>query len=148
MMNPNDLDGRTVRFINFATGNAMTLDTQEEYPPNGRKVHSWSLINDDNQWWTLEIIAGKGSETPIFVIRSKKAEGKCLDLDHGSSRNGTVITGWQGAKVGEHGLGPDDHQLWHIHTRATWAEKGQIVKIQNHGAWTFVDLYNGGSKNG
>ncbi|KAF5643136.1 carbohydrate-binding module family 13 [Fusarium sp. NRRL 52700] len=142
MIDPNDLDGRTVCFLNFATGNAMTLDTQVDDPSDGTKVHSWVLNGNNNQVWKLKIVDGKGTETPTFVIGNKRAPGKFLDLYHGSSSNNTKITGWAGGTEGNY------HQLWNIQTRGNWADKGQIVKIQNYNAGTFVDLHNGGSSNG
>jgi hypothetical protein len=141
MIDPNDLDGREVRFINFATGNGMTLDSHEKNPPDGKNVWSWHLISDTNQRWKLEIKEGKGSETPVFMIKSVKSPSKCLDLHYGDSADNTKITGWQ------FGSGLNEHQLWYIHTRGNWADKGQIVKIQNHGTKTFVDLYYGRSDN-
>jgi hypothetical protein len=121
-------------------------DLDEKNPPDGKNVWSWHLISDTNQRWKLEIKEGKGSETPVFMIKSVKSPSstlsflvkfeslyfflvlncdtstECLDLHYGDSADNTKITGWQ------FGSGLNEHQLWYIHTRGNWADKGQIVK--------------------
>ncbi|KAF4992464.1 hypothetical protein FGRMN_7135 [Fusarium graminum] len=64
-----------------------------------------------------------------------------LDLYNGSTGDNTKITGWQYQSFG-------GDQAWYIHPVGEFPANGAVVKIQNYGANTLVDLLNGSGSNG
>ncbi|RSL40023.1 hypothetical protein CEP54_016209 [Fusarium duplospermum] len=141
MIDSQSLNGRTVAFVNFGTGTAMDLSGGQTSPPDGTPCIGYQAHLNENQQWKLVKWKDDDVGRPIFRIQNIKASGRALDLYNGGTANDTKITGWQYSTFG-------GHQAWYIHPVGVFPENGTVVKIQNYGANTFVDLRYGSSDNG
>ncbi|KPM35137.1 hypothetical protein AK830_g11430 [Neonectria ditissima] len=142
MIDAQDLNGKTVAFVNFGTNTAIDLSGGHCDPPDGTPCIGWDAVLSENQQWKLVKLRDGPGGLPLFRIQNVKAPGKALDLYNGSSSDNTKITGWS------HGSTTNDHQLWYIHPVGEFQNRGNVVMLENYGTNTFVDLYLGGAANG
>ncbi|KAG5800539.1 hypothetical protein H9Q69_000426 [Fusarium xylarioides] len=124
MINAHDLEGKTVAFVNFATGTAIDLKDGFTNPPDGTPCIGWQAHLNENQ-----------------QLQNVRASGRAMDLYNGGTSDGTEIVGWQYSGFG-------GHQLWCVRPVGYFPAHGTIVKIENIPAGTFVTLQGGSAQYG
>ncbi|KAF4449009.1 carbohydrate-binding module family 13 protein [Fusarium austroafricanum] len=143
MINPNDLDGKTVALVNFATGNAIELKDAIADPPSGTPcIGSQSHLGETQQWKFVKYKRCPDDQ-PQFRLQNIGAPQRAMDLYKGGIADGTHITGWEYS-------GFDNHQLWCIRIVGYFKHHGTVVNcgIENISAGTFVTLQSGNAKDG
>ncbi|KAL2126457.1 hypothetical protein VTI74DRAFT_877 [Chaetomium olivicolor] len=120
--------------IRSRTSPNLLLELSNGSSINGTPAQGWSPINNNenffNQIWLLTKISGTQSWT-FLEIRS----GTYLDLDHGGTKDGTKIQGYQGPGEGKSNLA----QEWSLSAVTGGGYKAGHLA---------VDLSNGGKGNG
>ncbi|OTA99445.1 carbohydrate-binding module family 13 protein [Hypoxylon sp. CI-4A] len=137
---PSNLDGAIVTFFNYGTG--TVIDLAGGGKDNETGVIGYQFHTGKNQQWRLHVTDATDPNNLKWVIRNVASQTN-LDLYQGGKENGTKITGWGGSEANT----TNDHQLWHL-VPAAAAQGYQVLKIQNAGTGTFVDLKDGNSANG
>ncbi|KAI1008644.1 hypothetical protein LB504_002050 [Fusarium proliferatum] len=87
MINAHDLEGKTVAFVNFATGTAIDLKDGFTNPPDGTLCIGWQAHLNENQQW-------KCVKYHQFRLQNVRASGRAMDLYNGGTSDGTEIVGW------------------------------------------------------
>jgi hypothetical protein len=83
----------TLMFINGNSGKC--LDLSGNAAENGAAVIQWNCHNGANQRWDRVLPAGADPQTHTWpVLLRNRASGKCLDLDHSGTANGTGFLQW------------------------------------------------------
>ncbi|KAF5258027.1 hypothetical protein NW764_008075 [Fusarium oxysporum] len=141
MISAHDLEGKTVAFVNFATGTAIDLKDGFTSPPDGTPCIGWQAHLNENQQWKCVKYQHGPDDQPQFRLQNIRASGRAMDLYNGGTSDGTEIVGWQYSGFG-------GHQLWCIRPVGYFPAHGTIVKIENIPAGTFVTLQGGSAQYG
>jgi hypothetical protein len=93
------------------------LDDTNGQTNNGNPMQMWTCNGSTNQNWTFYLIAGCVENWPCEYVFYNEAAGKCLDLNGGSSANGTKVQIWSCTADGS-----NNNQWWVpvSTTSATW----------------------------
>jgi hypothetical protein len=119
-------------------GTHPALDLAHGSTENGTPCQGWNdLSNSDNpfcqQWLISKVVGGHD----VYTLRNLRS-GMYLDLNHGSSHDGTKIQGWNKARSAD----TQTHQQWKI------IRVGEYYRLQNVASGTYMDLDCGDSTPG
>ncbi|KAL7764077.1 hypothetical protein ACKLNR_005222 [Fusarium oxysporum f. sp. zingiberi] len=95
MISAHDLEGKTVAFVNFATGTAIDLKDGFTNPSDGTPCIGWQAHLNENQQWKCVKYQHGSDDQPQFRLQNIRAPGRAMDLYNGGTSDGTEIVGWQ-----------------------------------------------------
>ncbi|KAI1342874.1 ricin B lectin domain-containing protein [Xylariaceae sp. FL0016] len=132
---PDHWHGRTVKFINCASNNAMDLNGGSS--ADGTKIQGWEQNGSTPQQWVLEKVTPGAAWSP-WKIRNV-CGGSYMDLLNGSNEMGTSINGFNNG-------GGNKNAQWFIisqeQSENTW------FWLQNAAAFTYADCDGAHPENG